>query len=185
MEISVSPLLETILGYARDEAVRTGHFGLTVDHLALGALRHGDNEFCTILKSLGIDLDELKGHIDSQVFRPQPISWADSGRVGFARSAVNALNLSVYEALKEDCHQPGPAHLLIGASRCERNAFKDFLDSKGIGTAELAAARAGKLQRPLPKKSNLPDAKDIADALEAELRRVMAEGYSINGGIPS
>lgn len=185
MEISVSPILETILGYARDEAVRTGHFGLTVDHLVLGALRHADNEFCTVLKSLGVSLQELKEYIDAQVFRPQAISWSDSDRVGFARSAVNALNLSVYEALREECHQPGPGHLLIGASRCEKNAFKDFLDARGIGTAALAAARSGKPQRPVPGKTVLPDARDIADALEAELRRVMAEGYRIKGGIPS
>lgn len=185
MEISVSPQLETILGYARDEAMRTGHFGLTVDHLALGALRHGDNEFCSLLQAVGIDLAELKEYIDRQVFRPQAISWADSERIGFTRSAVNALNLSIYEALKEECQQPGPAHLLIGASRCEKNAFKDFLDAKGIDTAALVMARSGEVNRPVAKKTNLPDAKDIADALEAELRRVMAQGYKVGGGIPS
>lgn len=185
MDISVSPLLETILGYARDEAMRTGHFGLTVDHLALGALRHGDNGFCSLLKACGVDLAALKEHIDRQVFRPRAISWSDSSRIGFTASAVNALNLSIYEALKEDCHQPGPEHLLLGAARCSRNAFKDYLDSMGIDASTIASARAGKLQKPVQKKSPLPDAKDIADALEAELRRVMAEGHRIDGGIPS
>lgn len=181
MEITVSPDLELIIAKARDEAMRTGHYGLTVDHLVLGALRHSDNKFCRALKSLGISLGELKEHIDAQVFRPNPVPYNEGGRIGFAHSAVSALNLSIYEALKTESSQPGPEHLLIAASRCERNAFRDFLDARGITTAMLADAVAGKPAAQKPRKAPLPKAEDIADALEAELRRVMASGTFKSG----
>lgn len=184
MEITVSADLEAIIAKARDEAMRTGHYGLTVDHLVLGALRHADNKFCKALKALGVSLVELKNHIDSQVFRPKPVPFNEGGRIGFAHSAVSALNLSIYEALKEESSQPGPEHLLIAASRCGKNAFRDFLDSRGITTAKIADAVAGKAVPQKTKKAPLPDAHDIADALEAELRRVMASG-SFKSGIAS
>ena len=183
MELSVSPELEAIIGYARNEAMRTGHFGMTVDHLVLGALRHADNKFCRTLKALGVDAGELKGYIDAQVFRPEGIPYGQEDRIGMARSALSALNLTVYEALKEDCHQPGAEHLLIAASRCMGNAFRDFLDQRGIDTAAICATIAGKSPRKTSSKP-VPMAEDIADALEAELRRVMASG-SLKTGIYS
>lgn len=185
MEISVSPELAAIIGYARDEAMRTGHFGLGVDHLVLGALRHDANSFCSILRRLGVDTAELKRYIDSQVFRPQGIPYGEENRIGLAHSALSALNLSVYEALRAECQQPGAEHLLIAASRCEKNAFRDFLDSKGIDTAAIRDAVAGKAAPARPRKAPMPSAEDIADALEAELRRVMASGSKVKSGIYS
>lgn len=184
MEITVSPDLEAIIARARDEAMRTGHYGLTVDHLVLGALRHSGNRLCEALESLGVSMSELKDYIDRQVFRPAPVPFNDSGRIGFAHSAVSALNLSIYEALKEGSSQPGPEHLLIAASRCGRSAFKDFLDSRSITTAGIEEAVAGKTAPKKPQKAPLPSADDIADALEAELRRVMASG-TFKSGIAS
>ena len=182
MEITVSPDLEAIIAKARDEAMRTGHYGLTVDHLVLGALRHSDNKFCRTLKSLGISTEELKGYIDFQVSRPTSVPYNEGGRIGFAHSAVSALNLSIYEALREGSSQPGPEHLLIAASRCGKNAFRDFLDSHGISTSMITDAVAGKIGK--PRKAPMPKAEDIADALEAELRRVMASG-TFKSGIAS
>lgn len=182
MEITVSPDLEAIIAKARDEAMRTGHYGLTVDHLVLGAMRHSDNKFCRTLKSLGINMEELKEYIDFQVSRPTSVPYNEGSRIGFAHSAVSALNLSIYEALKEGSSQPGPEHLLIAASRCGKNAFRDFLDSHGITTATLTDAVAGKIEK--PRKAPMPKAEDIADALEAELRRVMASG-TFKSGITS
>lgn len=181
MEITVSPELEAIISKARDEAMRTGHYGLGVDHLVLGALRHSDNRFCKALGALGISMEELKEHIDAQVFRPSPVPFNDGGRIGLAHSALSALNLSIYEALKEGSSQPGPEHLLIAASRCGKCAFQDFLSSRGITTAMLEDAVAGKNVPQKARKAPLPDADDIARALEAELRRVMASGAYKSG----
>jgi len=43
MEIRISDELNDIIRYARDEAMRTGSYGIGPDHLFLGVLRHGDN----------------------------------------------------------------------------------------------------------------------------------------------
>ena len=43
MEIKFSPELLCILNYARDEAMRTGSYGIGPDHLFLGIIRHVEN----------------------------------------------------------------------------------------------------------------------------------------------
>ena len=174
MEISVSPELEVILGYARDEAMRTGHYGMTADHLILGALRQGGNRLCRALRALGTAPEELKAYIDAQVFREDGIPYVDAHRIGLARGAVNLLNLSVYEALKADCDQPASEHLLLALTRCAGCAAKDFLDARGIGRDSVEEALQNQAKSAKPRrKRELPRAEDIADALEAELKRVM------------
>ena len=43
MEIRISEELNSIINYAREEAMRTGSYGIGPDHLFLGIIRHGDN----------------------------------------------------------------------------------------------------------------------------------------------
>ena len=43
MTIKFSNEMLSILGYARDEAMRTGSYGVGADHIVLGLLRHRDN----------------------------------------------------------------------------------------------------------------------------------------------
>ena len=43
MEISISNELNYIISYSREEAMRTGSYGIAPDHLFLGILRHKEN----------------------------------------------------------------------------------------------------------------------------------------------
>ena len=43
MEISISDELNAIINYSRDEAMRTGSYGIAPDHLFLGIIRHAEN----------------------------------------------------------------------------------------------------------------------------------------------
>ena len=40
MEIKISRELNIIINFARDEAMRTGSYGISPDHLLLGIIRH-------------------------------------------------------------------------------------------------------------------------------------------------
>lgn len=173
MEITVSPELETVLGFSRDEAMRTGHYGIGADHLMLGILRHTDNEACRTLQSLGVDLKAMKRRIDDAIFREQAIPYSDEDRIGFARSAHSALNLTVYESLKCAQTSAGPEHLLLAISQSAGTAARSILDSLGINREVLAGKMRGMgLLKPIPDPV-FPKAEEIAKALEEELRRVI------------
>ena len=75
MEIKFSAELQTILCYARDEAMRTGSYGLGADHIALGLLRHRDNDACRVLTACGVDLEALKQAIDERIFADRAVPW--------------------------------------------------------------------------------------------------------------
>ena len=60
MEIKISDELNDIIRYARDEAMRTGSYGIGPDHLFLGILRHGENAACKVIVGLGVDTDGFK-----------------------------------------------------------------------------------------------------------------------------
>ena len=68
MEIKISDELNNIIRYAREEAMRTGSYGIGPDHLFLGMMRQGDNEACKVLINMGVDIDEFKRFIDSHIF---------------------------------------------------------------------------------------------------------------------
>lgn len=176
MELKVSRELSTILSYAKDEAMRTGHYGIGADHLVLGAIRHGNNEICSAIKALGADTAELKALIDKAIFKEQGIAWGDADGIGLTKKAHGILAMARMETLRfgQDC--TGPAHLLLALCRVEDSVSAGYFTTHGIGydTVRAWLEAGGCLTS---GKDNIRlKAEDIADALEAEIRRASAAG---------
>ena len=66
MQIQISDQLNGIIKYAREEAMRTGSYGIGPDHLFLGIIRHEDNNAFQVLQGLGVEPAELKTFIDGR-----------------------------------------------------------------------------------------------------------------------
>jgi len=95
MEIRVSEELNSIIGYSREEAMRTGSYGIGPDHLFLGILRHEDNMAVAVLKGIGADLDAMKRFIDVRVFTNEHIPYSETEHISFSRGAQNVLSVTV------------------------------------------------------------------------------------------
>ena len=95
MEIRISDELNDIIRYSRDEAMRTGSYGIGPDHLFLGLLRHGENAAFKAIVGLGIDEDNFKKFIDSHIFTNEPIPYSESDKISFTRYAQNVLSITV------------------------------------------------------------------------------------------
>ena len=59
MQLQVSDNLNLVIKYAREEAMRTGSYGIGPDHLFLGIIRQEDNEAFRILQTLGVEPADL------------------------------------------------------------------------------------------------------------------------------
>lgn len=140
MEIRISPRLNAVLEYAREEAMRTGSYAIAVDHLTLGILRDADNDACRTLVELGVSLNDLKNFIDSQIFCDKSVPFNDSDKIAVSRGASSAINLATMEALKAGVQEVCPAHLLLAISRIPGNAGQAFIDAAGI-TPEILCDR--------------------------------------------
>ena len=100
MEISISNELNSIINYSREEAMRTGSYGIAPDHLFLGILRHKENTAVDALVGTGTDTEEFKQFIDSKIFTNEHIPYEDIENVTFSRGAQNILSFTILEATK-------------------------------------------------------------------------------------
>ena len=122
MEISISDELNSIINFSREEAMRTGCYGIAPDHLYLGILRHKENTGADALRGLGIDLGEMKEFIDGRIFTNEHIPYSEIDSVTFSRGAQNTLNFTILEATRVRSAQASAQHLLLALCR-EGNSY--------------------------------------------------------------
>ena len=139
MEMRISDELNLIVRYAREEAMRTGSYGIGIDHLVLGILRHADNDACRTLRGLGADPEEMKQFIDMHIFRQGSIPYCDADQVVLSRSAQSLLNLTILEATRLKHAETDGSHLLLAVCRTEGNYSQVFLKNRGINYAAALA----------------------------------------------
>ena len=139
MEMKISDELNLIVRYAREEAMRTGSYGIGTDHLVLGILRHADNDACRALRGLGADPEEMKQFIDVHIFRQGSIPYSDIDQVVLSRTAQSLLNLTILEATRLKHAETDGAHLILAVSRMEGSYSQAFMKNRGITYPVLLA----------------------------------------------
>ena len=132
MEISISDELNSIISYSREEAMRTGSYGIAPDHLFLGILRHKENSAADALIGVGANTDELKQFIDSRIFTNEHIPYSDIDKVSFSRGTQNVLSFTILEATKIKSRQASSQHLLLALMRANGSYGCSYLNDMGI-----------------------------------------------------
>ncbi|MDD6253352.1 MAG: ATP-dependent Clp protease ATP-binding subunit [Candidatus Cryptobacteroides sp.] len=132
MEIRVSEELNNIINYAREEAMRTGSYGIGPDHLFLGIIRHEENAACAALKGLGTELESMKKFIDSRIFTNENIPYSELEHITFSRGAQNVLSLTIMEATRLKCPEARPQHLLLALCRTTGSYGQAYLRNIGV-----------------------------------------------------
>lgn len=119
MEIKFSDDLNAALSYSREEAMRTGSYGIGPDHMLLGILRQESNSACRILVDCGVELDRLKSFIDNRIITNEQIPFSDLEKVGLTRTGQNMLSLMLLETRRSESGEAYPVHLLLALLRVE------------------------------------------------------------------
>lgn len=139
MQTRFSEELEKVVDYAREEAMRTGHYAIGAEHLMLGLLRHGNNAACDALEAEGMDLDLLKATLDARILREECIPYTDIEDIYLSREAQNILSMAVFEASRTGLEEVGADALLLAIARAEGNPCCDILAASGIDGAKLSS----------------------------------------------
>ena len=139
MEIKISQELNDIIKYAREEAMRTGSYGIGPDHLFLGIIRHADNNACKTLQGLGVETDDFKRFIDGHIFTNENIPYSELEKVTFTRYAQNVLSITVMEASKMRSAEASSHHLLLALCRTTENYGQAYLRQKGVDYGRILA----------------------------------------------
>lgn len=67
MEAKFSNRVKEVISLSREEALRLGHDYIGTEHLLLGMIREGEGVAVSILKKLGVPLDELRNSVERAV----------------------------------------------------------------------------------------------------------------------
>ena len=161
MEISISDELNSIINFSREEAMRTGSYGIAPDHLFLGIMRHRENTAVDALRGAMIDIEEMKQFIDEKIFTNEHIPYSEIDKVSFSRGAQNVLSFTILEATKLRSAQASSQHLLLALCKVGSSYGSTYLHDQGIDY--------GHIYKYLDRNELLDkDTADMNDSIEAE-----------------
>ncbi len=177
MEISISEELNKIINFAREEALRTGCYGIGPDHLFLGLIRHKENDAYRTLIGLGVDTGSMKVFIDNRIFTNEEIPYSEMEHITFSRGSQNVLSLAVMEATRLKCGHAMSVHLLLALCRATGSYGAAYLRNIGIDYAAILSymEKNGMLAKHTPKTEGEEETEDTTDSSKPEQKDDISE----------
>lgn len=131
MEAKFSPRVKDVISFSREEALRLGHDYIGTEHLLLGLIREGEGMAIKILKSLGINLSELRKSVESSV-KGSTSAPTGVNNIPLTKQAEKALKITYLEARVFKAEVIGTEHLLLSILKDEDNIATQILNQYGI-----------------------------------------------------
>ncbi len=131
MEAKFSPRVKDVISYSREEALRLGHDFIGVEHLLLGIIREGEGTAIQILKSLDVDLKELRRSVESSTSSASAKSSVQ-GNIPLVKQAEKVLKITYLEAKLFKSPTIGTEHLLLSILKDDDNVATRGLQKFGI-----------------------------------------------------
>ena len=111
MKENFSKRVQTIMKYAKEEAIQLGHSYVGSEHLLLGILREGSGRAVGMLEELGCDLNEMRLMIEDMV---KPAGGTMTlGHLPLTRRAERILRNTFTEASNHNATIADDYHLLL------------------------------------------------------------------------
>ncbi|MCZ6692259.1 MAG: hypothetical protein O7H41_21970 [Planctomycetota bacterium] len=120
----------TVLGFARQEALRLKHEYIGTEHILLGLLREGGGRAAMVLKILGQDPNTIQAKIET-IAQPGTLR-VRAGNLPITKQALMVLELSVSEAVGFGHTRVGSAHVLLGLIGEGEGVAGQVLQSLGV-----------------------------------------------------
>ena len=131
MEAKFSPRVKDVISYSREEALRLGHEYIGTEHLLLGLIREGEGMAIKILKSLNINLADLRKSVEGAV-KGSTGNSANVGNIPLTKQAEKALKITYLEAKIFKSDIIGTEHLLLAILKDEDNIATQILNQYGV-----------------------------------------------------
>ena len=131
MEAKFSPRVKDVMTYSREEALRLGHDYIGTEHLLLGLIREGEGLAIKILKSLQVDLAELRKSVESSV-KGSTGTVSNLNNIPLTKQAEKALKITFLEAKMFKSELIGTEHLLLSILKDEDNIPTQILNKYNV-----------------------------------------------------
>ncbi len=131
MEAKFSPRVKDVITYSREEALRLSHDYIGTEHLLLGLIREGEGMAIKIMKSLGVNLSELRKSIENAV-KGSSGNIVNQTNIPLTKQAEKALKITYLEAKLFKSDVIGTEHLLLSILKDEDNIATQILNQFSI-----------------------------------------------------
>ncbi|WP_038030695.1 ATP-dependent Clp protease ATP-binding subunit [Thermonema rossianum] len=172
MEAKFSNRVKEVISLSREEALRLGHDYIGTEHLLLGLIREGEGVAISILKKLGVPLDELRATIERATRGTAVNNVKNIANIPFTRASEKVLKITYLEAKIFKTNIIGTEHLLLSILRDEDTLASQVLHQFNV-TYEIV--------REMLEYQNQPKASLESDDPEEE-GRMFGGGRESKGG---
>ncbi|PZX60435.1 ATP-dependent Clp protease ATP-binding subunit ClpC [Algoriphagus ratkowskyi] len=128
MEAKFSNRVKEVISLSREEALRLGHDYIGTEHLLLGMIREGEGVAVSILKKLGVPMDELRNAIERAVKGTANHNVKNMANIPLTRQSEKVLKITYLEAKIFKSQLIGTEHLLLSVLRDEDNIATQILN---------------------------------------------------------
>ncbi len=156
MEAKFSNRVKEVISLSREEALRLGHDYIGTEHLLLGMIREGEGVAVSILKKLGVPMDDLRSAIERAVKGTANQNVKNMANIPLTRQSEKVLKITYLEAKIFKSQLIGTEHLLLSVLRDEDNiatqilnkfeinydSVKEMLEMSGDSSAPRSKAEA-------------------------------------------
>jgi ATP-dependent Clp protease ATP-binding subunit ClpC len=128
MEAKFSNRVKEVISLSREEALRLGHDYIGTEHLLLGMIREGEGVAVSILKKLGVPMDELRSAVERAVKGTANHNVKNMANIPLTRQSEKVLKITYLEAKIFKSQLIGTEHLLLSVLRDEDNIATQILN---------------------------------------------------------
>jgi ATP-dependent Clp protease ATP-binding subunit ClpC len=127
MDAKFSNRVKEVIAMSREEALRLGHDYIGTEHLILGMIREGEGVAISLLKKVGVALDELRSTIEQLTKGTATFNIKNLANIPLTRQSEKVLKITYLEAKYFKSQVIGTEHLLLAILRDEDNLGTQIL----------------------------------------------------------
>ncbi len=152
--------VKKVMQIAREESVRLGNDYVGTEHLLLGLVKEGDGVAVAVLRSMGVDLDQLGTNIEKAVSSTGGMMTIGQ-MLPFTPRAKKVLEIAAHEARSMSHKYIGTEHLLLALMKDTESAATNALAAAGLEYDRVKeeinkVLRGGESVGPQKEKSKTP-----------------------------
>jgi ATP-dependent Clp protease ATP-binding subunit ClpC len=125
-----TPRARKVMSFARQEASSLNHEYIGTEHIMLGIIREPDSVASSVIKELGVNLEDLRNALLEQL-KPRPTTEATMS-LPFTPRARRLIEMALAEAKNMGHGHVGTEHLLLSLLREEEGVSTHVLRKSGI-----------------------------------------------------
>ncbi len=127
MDNNFSAQVKEIISFSREEALRLGNDFIGTEHLLLGLIREGENTAIRILKTLHVDLYELRKEVELAVKDKTGKNIANINSLPLTKQAEKVIRVTVLEAKSLKSPLVETEHLMLSILKNKENIATQIL----------------------------------------------------------